>query len=37
MAVFEFAGEIVIETRHEEMLDPRVVFGAWMRLGAARA
>ena len=34
---FELAGEIVIEAGDEQMLDPRVVFGAWQRLGAARA
>ena len=34
---FELVREIVIETGHEEMLDPRVVIGAWKRLGAARA
>ena len=34
---FELAREIVIEPRDEEMLDPRFVFGARVRLGAARA
>ena len=34
---FELAREIVIEPGDQEMLDPRVVFGAWKRLGAARA
>ena len=37
MACFELAREIVIEARDEEMLDPRLVFGARRRLGAARA
>ena len=34
---FELAGKIMIETRHEELLNPRVVFGARVRLGGARA
>ena len=27
--LFEFAGEVVIETGHEQMLDPRFVSGSW--------
>ena len=35
--LFELAREIVIETRDEEILDSRLIFGARRRLGAARA
>jgi hypothetical protein len=34
---FEFAREVVVETGDEQMLDARIVFGAVMRRGRARA
>ena len=35
--LFEFAGEVVIETGHEQMLDPRFLCRFRVRLGAVRA
>jgi hypothetical protein len=35
--LFEFAGEVVIEAGHEQMLDPRFVCRLRVRVGAARA